>query len=124
MVEIQKNLQLGVVEKKFAHLVWEHAPLTSTQLVKLCEEELGWKKSTTYTVLKKFCERGLFRNVSGCVHVICSKEEFESRQSEQFVKETFNGSLPKFIAAFTQRASLSQEEIEEIQKMINDARKD
>lgn len=121
---MMQYVKLGVVESKFAHLVWTYAPLTSTQLVKLCEEELGWKKSTTYTVLKKFCERGIFMNQQGEVNVLISKEEYESMQSEHFVNETFNGSLPKFIAAFTQRASLSQEEIDEIQKMIDEARKD
>ena len=94
-------------------------PLTSGQLVKLCLEQLEWKKSTTYTVLKKLCDRGLFKNTNGMVSSVISKEEYYSAQSEQVVNESFGGSLPAFIAAFTSRKTLTQEEIDEIRRMID-----
>ncbi len=111
--------KLGVVESHFADIVWNEEPLASGQLVKLCEKELGWKKSTTYTVLKKFCERGIFQNVEGTVTSLISRQDFYSRQSEAFVEETFAGSLPAFIAAFTQRKKLTSEEIAQIRQMID-----
>ena len=111
-------MKLGAIESKFADLVWEHAPLGSGELVKLCEKELNWKKPTTYTVLRKLCERGIFQNVNGVVSQVLSREEFYARQSEEFVDETFGGSLPSFVAAFTQRKKLSPEEAAEIRKLI------
>lgn len=114
-----EQLKLGAVEERFADIIWENAPLSSGQLVKLCEQELNWKKSTTYTVLKKLCERGLFENNGGTVTTLISKEEFYSRQSQAFVEESFNGSLPAFIAAFTKRKKLSAQEVAEIRKMID-----
>ena len=110
---------LGVVESKFADIVWENAPLTTAELVKLCEEELGWKRTTTYTVLKKFEKRGLFENQKGTVVVLISKEEFYGRQSEEYVEKSFGGSLPGFLTAFTSRKKLNKKEIEEIQKLID-----
>ena len=92
--------KLGVVEARFADLIWENEPLSSGALVRLCEEELGWKKSTTYTVLKKLCQRGIFRNEGGTVTSLISREDFFSAQSRRFVEESFDGSLPAFIAAF------------------------
>lgn len=115
------EFKLGVVESHFAEIVWGAEPLASGALVKLCETELGWKKSTTYTVLKKFCERGIFQNVDGTVSALISRQEFYAMQSEQFVSEAFDGSLPAFIAAFTQRKALSAKEIAEIRRMIDDA---
>ena len=112
-------MKLGAVESRFADLVWEHAPLGSGELVKLCEKELNWKKPTTYTVLRRLCERGIFRNEGGLVTSVISREEFYAMQSERFVEETFSGSLPSFLAAFTRRRSLSAAEIEEIRKMID-----
>lgn len=112
--------ELGAVESRFAGIIWENEPLSSGELVRLCEKELGWKKSTTYTVLKKLCGKGLFANDGGTVTSRMSKEEFCSAQSEQFVQETFNGSLPAFIAAFTSRKKLSEKEIAEIRKMIEE----
>lgn len=114
-----EEMKLGIVESRFADIIWKNEPLTSGKLVKLCSEELEWKKSTTYTVLKKLCERGLFQNENGTVTSLISREEFYARQSEQFVEETFDGSLPAFIAAFTKRKSLSEQEIEEIHRMID-----
>ena len=112
--------RLGAVESRFAGIIWNNEPLSSGELVKLCFETLGWKKSTTYTVLKKLCDRGLFKNENGTVTSLISEEEFYSAQSEQFVEETFNGSLPAFIAAFTSRKKLSEKEIAEIRKMIEE----
>ena len=112
-------MKLGLVESRFAVLVWEHAPLGSGELVRLCEKELNWKKATTYTVLRKFCDRGMFRNENGVVTVVVSREEFYAARSEEFVEETFGGSLPAFIAAFTNRKTLSEEEIAEIRRMID-----
>lgn len=112
--------KLGVVEARFADLIWENEPLSSGALVRLCEEELGWKKSTTYTVLKKLCQRGIFRNEGGTVTSLISREDFFSAQSRRFVEESFDGSLPAFIAAFAAGKSLSAREIAEIRKMIDE----
>ena len=111
--------KLGLVESKFADLIWEHEPLRSGELVKLCESELSWKKPTTYTVLRRLCQRGIFSNDDGIVTALISRDEFYAMQSERFVEETFSGSLPSFLAAFTRRRSLSAAEIEEIRKMID-----
>lgn len=111
--------KLGVVESKFADLIWDHEPLPSGDLVKLCEKELNWKKSTTYTVLKKLCEKQIFQNANGKVTSLISKQEYYSLQSEKFVEDTFEGSLPAFLNAFTARKSLSAEEIREIRHMID-----
>ncbi len=118
------DMKLGVVEGRFADIVWAHAPLSTKELVTLCERELSWKRTTTYTVLKKLCERGLFLTEDSTVTVRLSKEEFYARQSERFVEETFDGSLPAFIAAFTARKPLTEAEREEILRMIDLARKE
>lgn len=114
--------KLGVVETRFAELIWSHAPISSGELVKLCLQELEWKKSTTYTVLKKLCEQGLFQNEGGVVTALVSREEFYALQSEKFVEEAFSGSLPAFIAAFTKRKTLSEAEIAQIRRMIDEYR--
>ena len=111
--------RLGVVEARFADIIWQNEPLTSGALVKLCESELNWKKSTTYTVLKKLSDRGIFKNEGSMVSSLISKEDFYALQSEKFVDETFEGSLPQFIAAFTKRKALSEAEIAEIKEMID-----
>lgn len=112
------DLRLGVVESRFADIIWRHEPLSSRELVALCEIELDWKKSTTYTVLKRLCDKGLFRNEGGMVSSRMTKEEYTSAQSEKFVEDTFGGSLPAFMAAFTKRKPLTDSEIAEIQRMI------
>ena len=112
--------KLGTVETRFAELIWANEPIASGKLVKLCEKELQWKKPTTYTVLRKLCEKGLFCNEEGVVRSCISKQEFYARQSESFVEETFKGSLPAFFAAFTSRKSLSENDIEEIRRMIDE----
>ena len=113
------TITLGEVETRFAELVWKHEPLPSGELVKLCAEKLNWKKPTTYTVLRKLCEKGLFKNENGTVSSVISREGFYSNKSEQFVAEQFGGSLPAFFAAFTAGKKLSAKEIDEIQSMID-----
>lgn len=112
--------KFGVIEARFADLIWQNEPLSSGTLVRLCEEELGWKKSTTYTVLKKLCQRGIFRNEGGEVTSLITREEFYSAQSRRFVEESFDGSLPAFIAAFSAGKGLSAEEIAQIRRMIDE----
>jgi predicted transcriptional regulator len=114
-----EEMKLGVVESRFADIIWENQPLSTKELVKICENELNWKRTTTYTVLKKLCDRGIFNTENSIVTAILSKEEFQAIQTENFVGETFDGSLPAFIAAFTSRKKLSEKEIEEIRKMID-----
>ena len=115
------DMKLGIVESHFADIIWVNEPLRSRELVRLCEQELNWNRSTTYTVLRKLCQRGIFKNEGGMVSSVLSKEDFYAVQSEQFVEDTFDGSLPAFIAAFTQRKGISQEEAAEIQRMIDAA---
>ena len=115
------EMKLGLVESKFADIIWANEPLHSRDLVKLCEKELNWNRSTTYTVLRKLCDRGIFQNEGGMVSSVLSKDAFHAVQSEQFVEDTFAGSLPAFIAAFTQRKGLSQEEAAEIRRMLDAA---
>ena len=112
------DLHLGAVEARFADLIWKYEPLSSRALVALCGEELGWKKSTTYTVLKRLCDKGIFQNENGTVTSRMTKEEYVAAQSEKFVEDTFGGSLPAFLAAFTKRKKLSETELAEIQDMI------
>ena len=111
---------MGVIESRFADIIWDNEPISSTELSKRSEEILGWKKSTSFTVLKRLCDKGIFQNVKGSVSSVISRKEFYSRQSERFVEETFNGSLPAFLAAFTSRKSLSAEEIQELKRMVRE----
>ena len=113
------DMKLGVVESRFADIIWSNEPLHSRDLVKLCQEQLNWKKPTTYTVLRKLCERGLFQNADGMVSSLITRKEYYAMQSEKFVEDTFQGSLPAFFAAFTTRKALSAEEIDEIRSMID-----
>lgn len=110
--------QLGEVEARFADLIWQNEPITSAALAKLCDEHLQWKKSTTYTVLKRLCEKGIFQNQKGIVTSKLSKADFCAAQSEHFVEKTFDGSLPAFLAAFTTRKRLTPEEVEQLRKMV------
>ncbi len=114
------DYQMGAVESRFADIIWENEPLSSAELVKKSEEKLKWKKSTTYTVLKRLCEKGIFCNEKGRVTSLISKEEFYSLQSEKFVDETFGGSLPAFLAAFTSRKKLTAKEVAELKRMVED----
>ena len=117
-------IELGEVQAKFADIVWAHAPIPSGTLAKICERELNWKRPTTYTVLRKLCEKGLFTNADGLVQVKITREQFYSSMSEQFVEESFSGSLPAFIAAFTARKPLPDAEADEIMRMIASYRKE
>lgn len=111
--------RLGPVEARFADLIWQNAPLSSGELVKLCAEKLEWKKSTTYTVLKKLCDRGIFQNQGGTVTALISRQEFYARQSQRFVAENFDGSLPAFLAAFASGGKLTNQDLEDIRRMLN-----
>lgn len=113
------DIRLGAVEARFADIIWENAPLSSGELVRRCADQLEWKKSTTYTVLKKLCERGLFQNDGGTVTALVTKQEYSARQSQKFVEETFDGSLPAFIAAFTAGKPLSQRDLDNIRQMLD-----
>lgn len=107
-------------ETRFAELIWSREPIPSGDLVKLCESELSWKKSTTYTMLKRLAGKGIFENRSGLVTAVMKKEDFYAEQSKQFVDETFAGSLPRFLAAFTRSRKLSDNEIDEFLKIIKE----
>ena len=117
-----KEMRLGMVESRFADIVWQNAPLSTRELVSLCNKELNWARTTTYTVLKKLCDRGIFKTENSTVTVLITKDEFRALQSEQFVEDTFSGSLPAFIAAFTTRKKISEKEIDEIKEMIENFR--
>lgn len=110
--------KLTETESKFANIIWNHEPMGSGELVKLCEQYLGWKKSTTYTMLKRLCERGIFQNEQSVVRSKISKEELKQRQSEAFVEASFGGSLPKFLATFMRKKKLTREQVEEIKQLI------
>ena len=119
-----QNYKLAETEARFADILWEHEPVASMQLVKLCEERLSWKKSTTFTVLKKLCDRGIFQNVKAVVSARISREEFYAGKSREFVDEAFGGSLPKFLAAFIGKSRLSSKQVEEMKSLIESYRED
>lgn len=116
------DMKLGAIETRFAEIIWANAPLTTNQLINFCADELGWKRTTTYTVLKKLCEKGIFKTENSLVTVLISRQEFEGMQSEQFVEENFRGSLPAFLTAFNSRKKLSEADIDELQKLIDQMR--
>ena len=111
------DLKMGTAEARFADIIWEREPITSGQMAKIGAEEFNWKKSTSHTVLRRLCERGLFKNEDGTVTSLIS------RHSEQYVEETFGGSLPAFLAAFGTRKKLTDQEIDELQKVIDGMRR-
>ena len=115
------DIQLGVIESRFADMIWQNEPVTSTELVRLAEAAFRWKRTTTHTVIKRLCEKGLFVNTNGMVTSLISREQFYSMHSRQFVEDSFAGSLPAFIAAFTKGGSLTPEEAAEIRKLIDQA---
>lgn len=117
-----EQYKLGEMEQKFADLIWANEPVSSRTLTELCAEAFEWKRTTTYTMLKRLCERGIFQNDGGMVSALMSKNEFGAAQGEQFLNNTFGGSLPKFLAAFTRRNKLSEKEINEIERLINEHR--
>lgn len=117
------DIKLGVIEAKFADMIWQNEPVSSSQLVRLAQDALSWKKSTTYTVLKRLCDRGIFQNQNGIVTACISRDAFYAAQSEQFVDETFGGSLPAFVAAFSSRKKLSEREIDQLEQLIKEMRR-
>ncbi|MCI9296944.1 MAG: BlaI/MecI/CopY family transcriptional regulator [Lachnospiraceae bacterium] len=112
--------KLGEMERRFADLIWEREPVASGELVRLCEKAFDWKRTTTYTMLKRLCQRNLFVNDNGIVRACMTKEEFHAAQGEQFLKENFDGSLPVFLAAFSRRRKLSGREVAELKKLIEE----
>ena len=117
------ELRMGTVEAKFADMIWDHEPISSGDLAKLANQEFEWKKTTSFTVLKRLCERGLFQNQNGIVTSLISREDFYARHSELYVEEAFGGSLPAFLAAFGTRKKLTDKEIDEIQRIIESMRR-
>ena len=116
------EIRLGEVESRFADIIWQNEPLSSGELARLAEAELGWKESTSYTILKRLCQRGLFQNVKRTVTSLISKEEFYAIQSEKFVEDTFEGSLPAFLAAFSKRKKYTDEEVEKMKQILDSMR--
>lgn len=117
-----EDYKLGAIESRFADIIWDNEPMTTKQLVDLCAEELNWKRTTTYSILKKLSEKGFFKMEKSKVTSLVSKEEYNSYQSEKFVEETFAGSLPALVLSFGSRKKLSQDEIDELQKVIDSMR--
>lgn len=114
-----EDYKLGVVESKFADFIWDNEPMTTRELVDICTEELGWKRPTTYSVLRKLCEKGFFKMENSMVTALVSKDEYNSFQSEKFVEETFQGSLPAMVLSFGARKKLTQKEVDELYKVID-----
>ena len=110
-------------EYRFCLILWEHEPVTTVELVRLCQEQLGWKRTTTYTVIKRLGERGVLKNEQGVVTALVSKEEVQAWELDELVDKKFEGSLPAFVAAFTKHQHISEEELDEIQRMIDRIRK-
>ncbi|HHV28221.1 BlaI/MecI/CopY family transcriptional regulator [Acetivibrio mesophilus] len=115
-----KEYKLAESEKRFAELIWQNEPIGSGELVKLCEKEMNWKKSTTYTVLKKLCEKGFFQNENAVVTSLITKDEYYAKQSVTFVEDTFGGSLPKFLTAFISGKKISKHQAEELKRLIDE----
>lgn len=116
------DFRMGAGELRFADLIWENEPISSGELAKLALEHIGWKKTTSYTVLKRLCDRGLFVNEGGTVTSLMNRDAYYTAHSQLYVEETFQGSLPAFLAAFGSRKKLSPEEIAQLQKLIDDMR--
>lgn len=110
-------------EYRFCLILWEHEPVTAVELAKLCQERLGWKRTTTYTVIKRLGERGVLKNENGTVISLVSKEDVQACEIDELVEKKFEGSLPAFVAAFTKRQTLSEQELDEVQRMIDRIRK-
>ncbi|WP_018305311.1 BlaI/MecI/CopY family transcriptional regulator [Desulfitobacterium hafniense] len=115
-----KEDKLSQSEGRFAELVWQHEPIPSGELVKLCEKELNWKKSTTYTVLKNLCEKGIFQNQQAVVTALIKKDAFYAEQSRRFVEDAFGGSLPRFLTAFIGGRKLSDDQVDELKRLIDE----
>lgn len=118
------EIQLGAIEARFAERIWALAPVTTSELVHVAEREFGWKRTTTHTVVRRLCEKGLFENNDGTVTARISREQYAAMQSRSFVQETFSGSLPAFLAAFTSQRRLSEQELDEVQRIIDAYRRE
>ena len=118
------ELEIGAVQERFVDLIWKNEPIGSGELVKLCEKELNWKKPTTYTVLRRLCEKGVLQNENGMVTSLISRDAYYSAKSERVIEDSYEGSLPAFVAAFLSRGKLTGKEAEEIQAMIEAFRKE
>lgn len=116
---LMKEYKLAKLEARFADLIWQKEPISSPELVKLCEKEFDWKKSTTYTVLKKLCDRGIFQNENATVTSLVTREEFYGHKSREFVEDSFGGSIPKFLTAFMGGKKLTQKQAAEIKELID-----
>ncbi len=114
-----EKYKFGEMEQKFADMIWENAPIETRKLISLCAQEFDWKRTTTYTMLKRLIDRGIFENDKGIVSALIKKEDFLAGKGQAFLEESFGGSLPNFLTAFTRRKKLSEEEIQEIQKIID-----
>ncbi|HIS65486.1 MAG TPA: BlaI/MecI/CopY family transcriptional regulator [Candidatus Avoscillospira avistercoris] len=110
-------------EYRFCLILWEHEPVTSRELVRLCREQLGWKQSTTYTVIKRLSERGVLKNEQSVVTSLVTKEQVQAAEIDELVEKTFEGSLPAFVAAFTKHRKMTTAEIDAVQAMIDQYRK-
>ncbi|AFA48228.1 BlaI/MecI/CopY family transcriptional regulator [Acetobacterium woodii] len=119
-----EKYKLGEMERKFADLIWENAPISTRDLITKCSESFNWKRTTTYTMLKRLCDRELFITDNGLVKIMLTKEDFLTEKGEEFLEETFDGSLPRFITAFTRRRKLSAQEVQEIQQLIDEYREE
>ena len=115
-----RDIHLGEVEARFAEIIWNNAPVSSMRLVQLAAEELSWKKSTTYTVLKRLCNKGLFKCEGGIVSVVMTEEEYKANQSQHFIKTSFGDSLPAFFCAFTKGRKLSKEEVNYLADLVDE----
>lgn len=118
------DLQLGAVESRFADIIWQNEPISSAALAQYAAQQLQWKKTTSYTVLKRLCDKGIFQNQQGTVTALISRADFYAMQSEKFVEDTFDGSLPAFLAAFTARKHLSTEEVAVLRQMVAEYEED
>ena len=116
--------KLGEMEKRLANLIWANAPMTSKKLTELCADAFGWKRTTTYTMLKRLCDRGIFANENGTIVVLMAKEDFTLAQSQNFINETFNGSLPMFLTLFSKNKAIKKEDIDRLQQLIDSYRGD
>jgi len=117
-----EKYKLGEMEQRFADLIWEKAPIKTKELIILCASEFEWKRTTTYTMLKRLCDRDLFENSDGEVRILMKHEDFLAEKGEEFLEESFEGSIPRFLTAFTRRKKLSEKEIDEIQRLIDEYR--
>jgi predicted transcriptional regulator len=115
-----EQIKIFDAEYKFMNIIWEHSPVASTQLVKFAAEELGWKKSTTYTVIRRLCERGAIKNEDAVVHALINREEVMRTETEEHIDKVYSGSLKLFFTTFLQKEKLNKDEIEELKKILEE----